>query len=130
MSDSTKYRLDKWLWAARFFKTRRLALEAIEGGKVKLNEQRPKPAKEVKVGDQIQVRKGPYEFHLIVEGLSVKRGPASEAQTLYRETEQSVAEREALREQLKMQSGLEQAQAGRPSKKDRRKIGAFKRGLE
>ena len=95
-------RLDKWLWAARFFKTRSLATDAIAGGKVDVNGDRAKPAKAVKPGDEIRLRIGPYEHILIVRELGERRGPASVAQTLYEETEASRAERERLAAQLKM----------------------------
>ena len=78
-------RLDKWLWAARFYKTRGLAVEAIEGGKVEVNEDKAKRAKAIRVGDRVRIRLGPYEWRLIVRGLSERRGPASEAQLLYEE---------------------------------------------
>ena len=80
LPDAEKVRLDRWLWAARVFKTRALAGEAIDGGKVHLNGRRAKRAKAIKPGDQLRIRKGPYEYILIVRALSVRRGPASEAE--------------------------------------------------
>jgi ribosome-associated heat shock protein Hsp15 len=119
-------RLDKWLWAARFFKTRSLATEAVAGGKVDVNGERAKPAKAVKPGDQIRLRLGPYEHILIVRELGERRGPASVAQTLYEETEASRAERERLAAQLKMAPAtFVYEEKGRPTKKDRRDLSRF-----
>jgi ribosome-associated heat shock protein Hsp15 len=119
-------RLDKWLWAARFFKTRSLATEAIGGGKVDVNGDRAKPSKAVKPGDEIRLRVGPYEHILIVRQLSERRGPASVAQTLYEETEASRAERERLAAQLKMApAAFVYEEKGRPTKKDRRDLTRF-----
>lgn len=117
-------RLDKWLWAARFFKTRRLAVEAIEGGKVKLEGARAKPAKEIRVGNELAVRKGPYEHVVVVRGLSERRGPATEAQALYEETTASLAARERLQAELKAVSLP--TPEGRPNKRDRRRLTALK----
>jgi ribosome-associated heat shock protein Hsp15 len=111
-------RLDKWLWAARFFKTRTLAVEAIEGGRVSVNGDRAKPAKELKVGDQVSVRRPPFEHVVAVRGLSDKRGPASVAAALYEETEESRARRTVLAAEMK---SLPQPRfKGRPTKKTRR----------
>ena len=119
-------RLDKWLWAARFFKTRSLATDAIAGGKVDVNGDRAKPAKAVKPGDEIRLRVGPYEHILIVRELGERRGPASVAQTLYEETEASRAERERLAAQLKMApAAFVYEEKGRPTKKDRRDLSRF-----
>jgi ribosome-associated heat shock protein Hsp15 len=119
-------RLDKWLWAARFFKTRSLATEAIAGGKVDVNGDRAKPAKAVKPGDQIRLRSGPYEHIIIVRELGERRGPASVAPTLYEETEASRAERERLAAQLKMAPAtFVYEEKGRPTKKDRRDLTRF-----
>src|SRR5690242_14257918 len=101
-NESDRLRLDKWLWAARFFKHRALATEAVSGGKVEVNGERAKPAKALKIGDEIRLRLGPYEHIVIVRELSDHRGPASVAQTLYEETQESKAERERLADQLKM----------------------------
>ena len=97
-----KVRLDKWLWAARFFKTRSLAADAIEGGKVQVNGERVKRAKTLQVGDAVQLRLGPYEHVVVVRQTSERRGPASVAQTLYEETAESRSAREKLAEQLRM----------------------------
>ena len=91
--DSSGIRLDKWLWAARFFKTRSLAAKAIAGGKVQVNGRRPKRASALNLGDRVRIRKGPYEFHVRVRKTSEHRGPAAEAATLYEETPESVARR-------------------------------------
>ena len=119
-------RLDKWLWAARFFKTRSLATEAVAGGKVDVNGERAKPAKSVKPGDEIRLRLGPYEHILIVRALGDRRGPASVAQGLYDETEASRAERERLAAQLKLAPAMfVYEEKGRPTKKDRRDLADF-----
>ena len=111
-------RLDKWLWAARFFKTRTLAVEAIEGGRVLLNGDRAKPAKEVKAGDRLSIRRPPFEHAVVVKGLSDKRGSAAIAATLYEETEESRARRTVLAAEMK---SLPQPRfKGRPTKKTRR----------
>jgi ribosome-associated heat shock protein Hsp15 len=124
--DSDRVRIDKWLWAARFFKTRSLATEAIAGGKVELNGDRAKPSKAIKVGDEVRLRLGPYEHILIVKDLRDRRGPASIAQTLYDETEASKAAREKLSLQLKMApAAFVFEEKGRPTKKDRRDLSQF-----
>ena len=111
-------RLDKWLWAARFFKTRTLAVEAIEGGRVSVNGERAKPAKEVRIGDLISIRRPPFEFVVNVRGLSDKRGPATVAAALFEETEESRARRTVLAAEMK---SLPQPRfKGRPTKKTRR----------
>ena len=121
--DSDRVRLDKWLWAARFFKTRSLATEAVGGGKVEVNGERAKPAKAVKPGDEIRLRLGPYEHVLIVRQLLERRGPASVAQTLYEETPASREARERLAAQLKMAPPtFVYEEKGRPTKKDRRDL--------
>jgi ribosome-associated heat shock protein Hsp15 len=121
--DSDRVRLDKWLWAARFFKTRSLATEAVAGGKVEVNGERAKPAKAVKAGDEIRLRLGPYEHVLIVRQLGERRGPASVAQTLYEETQASREARERLAAQLKMAPPtFVYEEKGRPTKKDRRDL--------
>jgi ribosome-associated heat shock protein Hsp15 len=124
--DSDRLRLDKWLWAARFFKTRSLATEAIAGGKVEVNGERAKPAKALKEGDEVRLRLGPYEHVLIVRELSARRGPASVAQTLYDETPASRDERARLAAQLKMAPAtFVYEEKGRPTKKDRRDLSDF-----
>lgn len=121
--DSDRVRLDKWLWAARFFKTRSLATEAVTGGKVEVNRERAKPAKAIKPGDEVRLRLGPYEHILIVRALADRRGPASVAQTLYEETEASRQARERTAEQLRLAPGtFVYEEKGRPTKKDRREL--------
>ncbi|HKJ96027.1 MAG TPA: S4 domain-containing protein [Gammaproteobacteria bacterium] len=120
-------RLDKWLWAARFFKTRRLAADAIKGGKVSVDGARAKPAREVKAGQEVRVTKGAFEFTVLVEDVSDKRGPAPQAQALYRETNESVARRERVREQQRAAAAAMPRVDHRPDRKDRRALAAFKR---
>jgi ribosome-associated heat shock protein Hsp15 len=117
-----RVRLDKWLWAARFFKTRALAAEAVEGGKVQVNGDRPKRARPLQLGDEVRVRLGPYEHTITVRALSARRGPASEAAGLYEETAASRTAREALAIQLKSLNAAFGPDKGRPTKKDRRAI--------
>lgn len=121
-----RLRIDKWLWAARFFKTRALASDAVDGGKVHLNDARVKPAKTIHLGDTLQISIGQIEYIVIVRGLSARRGPASEAVKLYEETEASRIKREALAAQLKVQSVPGAELKGRPTKRDRRLIHRFK----
>lgn len=122
-------RIDKWLWAARFFKTRSLAADAVAGGKVEFNSERSKPSRVVRIGDRLTIRRGPYEWTIIVTDISRLRGPAPQAQSLYRETAESVGKREALTGLIKLTRPSALASSGRPSKKDRREIGKFtKRG--
>ena len=119
-------RIDKWLWAARFYKTRALAAEAIAGGKVQVNGERVKRAKPLQVGDEVRIRQGPYEHQVAVRHLSDRRGPAVQAAALYEEKPESRAAREALALRLK---GLHSAflpERGRPTKKDRREINKLK----
>jgi ribosome-associated heat shock protein Hsp15 len=118
-------RLDKWLWAARFFKTRSLATEAVNGGKVELNGLRPKPSKDVKVGDTVRVRLGPFVHAITIRALADRRGPASAAALLFEESAESIAEREKLREQHRLAPTAQYEERGRPTKKDRRDLSAF-----
>ena len=124
--DADKVRLDKWLWAARFFKTRSLAADAIDGGKVQMDGERVKRAKEVRVGDSLRVRQGPYEHLIIIRGLSERRGGAPEARLLYEETAESIAVREKLHEQLRMLPAAFIPANSRPTKKDRRTMNKFR----
>ena len=124
MSDNlkTSIRLDKWLWAARFYKTRSLAVEAIASGKVHVNGERAKPAKSIKADDEIVLRKPPYEFTFTVNALSDRRGPATEARLLYAESAESLAAREKLAVELRE---MPPPLRGRPTKKDRREFERF-----
>ncbi len=120
-----KFRVDKWLFATRFFKTRTLAAEAIDRGKIHLNGIRIKPAKTVSIGDMLKIRIGHYEYEVEIMALSNKRFSAPQAQKLYRETEPSRRQREVITEQLKMlPPGF--YTKGRPTKRDRRDIERFK----
>lgn len=121
----TKQRLDTWLWAARFFKTRRLATEAISGGKVHLNNQRAKPSKEVRLGDELQINKAGYRWEISITGLNAQRRPAKEAQLLYLEKDDSIQRRNALIA-LNKDINASAPQSERPTKKQRRQIHRFK----
>ncbi len=129
MSESpiNRLRVDKWLWAARFFKTRSIATDAISKNRVRVDGQRIKPSRTVQVGDTVQIEKPPYIFDVTVLGLNDKRRPASEATLLYEESQESIAKREAqsslARLDYQTQAGL--AGDGRPSKKQRRQIIRF-----
>lgn len=123
--NSDKVRLDKWLWAARFFKTRTLAAEAVSGGKVHVNHARAKPARGLRSGDVLSIRRGPYEFVVEVRGLSEQRGPAHQAALLYEETAESRQRREALIEQRKLQALVAPLPERRPNKRERRRIIRF-----
>ena len=118
-------RLDIWLWAARFFKTRSLAKQAIEGGKVAVNDAAVKPAKTVHAGDRLAIRRGEDAFVVDVLALSEKRGPAAVAQGLYRETDASRAARDALREQRRLEGAGFSKPATKPDKRARRLIRAL-----
>ena len=127
MSDiaNQSVRLDKWLWAARFFKTRQLAIEAINAGHVELNGDRAKPAKSVKPDDEITIRKPPYQFTLLVRAVSEKRGSAMIARQLFEETAESIAAREKLHAELRdMPPPIFK---GRPTKRDRRTLENWQR---
>ena len=115
-------RLDRWLWAARFFKARSLAADAVSGGKVHLNGVRVKAAKPVRVGDTLAIRQAAYEATVIVRGLSTERRPAREAALLYEETEASRTQRARLAAELRAQTAHPAHPRGRPSKKARRDI--------
>jgi ribosome-associated heat shock protein Hsp15 len=118
-------RIDKWLWAARFFKTRSLATTAIAGGKVHLNGERTKPGKILRVGDMLAISRGQLTYTIIVRALSEQRGPATLARELYEETEESIRERERMIAFLKataLPDHRSHSAGGRPSKRDRREI--------
>ena len=121
-----RVRLDKWLWAARFYKTRSLAAEAIAGGKVQVNGERVKRAKPMQIGDEVRIRQGPYEHQIVVREISERRGPASEAARMYAEKPESRAAREAMALQLKSLHAAFVPERGRPTKKDRREIERLK----
>ena len=123
----TRVRLDKWLWAARFFKTRGLAAQAIETGKVEVNGERAKRAKQLQVGDELRIRLGPYHHVVKVRATSEHRGPAAMAATLYEETEESRKAREAMQLQMKIAQAVPGYDRGRPTKKDRREIERLRR---
>jgi len=121
--ETGKVRLDKWLWAARFFKTRSLAAAAVSGGKVHVNNARAKPAHAVRIGEVLSIRRGFDEHVVAVKGLSLQRGPARQACLLYEETPASVSKREELARQRKLQGSPQTIH--RPTKKDRRSIVRF-----
>ena len=121
-TETAQIRLDKWLWAARFFKTRTLAAEAVAGGKVHLNGNRVKPAHGVAAGDQLRIRKGLYEFVVLVKDLSTQRGSAKIAGQLYEETPDSRATRDQLAELHRLSSLAAPHADKRPNKKQRRQI--------
>ena len=116
-------RFDKWLFFARFFKTRSLAQEAIEGGRVQIGGEKVKPSRQVRIGDEVHLRKPPYEFHFRVLGLPERRGPAPEAERMYAESLESIAARQVLSAQLRDMP--EPVFKGRPTKKDRRDLETF-----
>jgi ribosome-associated heat shock protein Hsp15 len=118
-------RIDKWLWAARFFKTRELASKACEMGRITSNGVRAKPAREVRAGDRLQIKNGAAEFEIEVLALSQQRGPAPVAQTLYRETEASAESRRKAAEERRLLGPVDFPPPKRPSKRDRRLIHSF-----
>ena len=124
-----KQRIDKWLWAARFFKTRSLAVEEINRGRVEVNAQEVKPAREVKAGDEVSVRQGTVIRRVVVKGISATRGPAPIAQALYEETPESIQAREKQAEQrnLSPEPALT-IEHGRPTKRGRRELDDAQRG--
>ncbi|MDD2769031.1 MAG: S4 domain-containing protein [Methylococcus sp.] len=125
-----RVRLDKWLWAARFFKTRQLATEAINGGKIHLNGQRAKPGKEIGVGAKLEITREQDAYEVVVQALSAQRRPANEAVLLYRETPESEAKREAESARRREQRQFQDEPERRPSKKERRLIHRFKESLD
>ena len=120
-------RIDKWLWAARFFKTRSAATEAVLGGLVRVNGERVKPSKEVGASDTVDVRIGDVQWTVLVTGVADKRGPARVAATLYQETPESAAAREQRRLEHKLARPLGADLGARPSKRDRRRLDQFRR---
>ncbi len=126
-TEGSPIRIDKWLWAARFFKTRSLAAAAVAGGKVKVNGERVKAAKPVRLDDELSVHIGPYEYVVRVLGLSGRRGPAPEAALLYKESVESKAAREKLAARLSAERIYDSREKGRPTKRARRQIIQFKK---
>jgi len=124
-TNNDKVRLDKWLWAARFFKTRSLAAEAVNGGKIHVNGNRAKAAHGVRIGDHLRIRKGPYEFMVTIQDVSERRGPASVAALLYEESEESRAARALLSEQRRLVELATPRPSKRPDKKQRRQLSRF-----
>jgi len=125
VEDAQQIRIDKWLWAARFFKTRSLASRAVQGGKVHLNGSRVKPSRNVSIGDQLSIQKQELTFIVTVLGINEYRRPAKEAQALYEESEQSLKDREEQREMRRLIRAPGAAPARKPDKRDRRKIREF-----
>jgi ribosome-associated heat shock protein Hsp15 len=125
--DEIRVRLDKWLWAARFYKTRSLAAEAVEKGKVEVNGERAKRAKLLQAGDSLLIRLGPYQHIVTVRAVSEKRGPATVAAKLYEESAEGRKAREAMQIQVKAAQSVPGFERGRPSKKDRREIERLRR---
>jgi ribosome-associated heat shock protein Hsp15 len=117
-------RLDKWLWAARLVKTRGLAAEAVKGGRVEINGQRVKPSKEVRPADRIEITTGPYRRTVVVMALAERRGPAKDAALLYEETAESIAARERLAAERRLEAPPAPQPGGRPTKRDRRRLEA------
>jgi ribosome-associated heat shock protein Hsp15 len=122
-----RVRIDKWLWAARFYKTRGLSAEAIDGGKIEVNDERAKRSRLVQAGDRIRIRIGPYEHVVLVKGVSEKRGSAPIAQALYEEDAESKKAREAMAAHVRAMNTGTWHDSGRPTKKDRREIERLKR---
>ena len=118
-------RIDKWLWAAHFFKTRSLAAAAVAGGKIAPNGARPKPSRTIRAGDHLNIRRGAYKWIIFVKGTSTYRVPAPDAQALYEENEESRSRRQAASAQLKLERPDDFDSPGRPSKKDRRARSKF-----
>ena len=122
--DEPRLRIDKWLWAARFFKTRTLAAEAVKGGRVQVDGQRAKPSREIGRGDRLVITIGQTRRAVLVLGVAPRRGPAAEAALLYEETPQSIAEREALAAQRRLAQPPGADLGARPTKRDRRRFDA------
>jgi len=121
-------RIDKWLWAARFFKTRALAQQAIERGRIRRAGECLKPAREVQTGDRLEIAIGALRWEVVIQGLSARRGPASEARKLYEETEASRLRREAMLAERRVLVEPARALHGRPTKRDRRALERFRSG--
>ncbi len=126
-TEITSVRLDKWLWAARFFKSRKDAVEAITGGKVHLNGARIKPSRNVQINDRLKITRNNEKYVITVEGLNNKRRPAKEAQLLYKEDQESIEARESEREIRRINNASVAMPSKRPNKKQRRQMDKFKR---
>ena len=126
-SEDNSLRLDKWLWAARFFKTRSLATQAVNGGKVQIDDKRVKPARPVSPGSRIRIRKGTLEWEIIVRQICSQRRPAAEAITLYEELPESIERREALLEKRRLVHQSRYLDPGRPTREGRRDLMRLKR---
>jgi ribosome-associated heat shock protein Hsp15 len=124
-ADADRIRLDKWLWAARFFKTRSLASQAIDLGRVRIDGERIKPAREARVGEMLDVQVGDQRMQVVIRAVSTQRGPASVARELYLETADSIARRKRREEQRAAEPA--QSSKGRPTKRDRRELGKISR---
>jgi len=123
--ETGKVRIDKWLWAARFFKTRSMATQAVAGGKVHVNGERQKPSRTIGEGDMLRITRGDIEFIVVVLAVSDRRGPATQARLLYEETAESIRNREIIREQRRLEGPEIFAPRKRPGKRDRRLIRNF-----
>lgn len=124
-SHPPEVRIDKWLWAARFFKTRALASQAMAGGKVHVNGERAKPSRIARIGDTLRIQSGPYELVVRVMAIAAQRRGAPEARLLYEESEESLARRHALQEERKLLRAADAAPPQRPDKRQRRQIRRF-----
>lgn len=127
MQPISEQRLDKWLWAARFYKTRALAVDAVKTGKVQVNGVRPKPARLIKVADKVSIRREQFVFDVEVHGLNEQRRPAKEASMLYAETAASQAQRKVVAEQLKVMRDVYQPTARKPDRRQRNAIKKIRR---
>jgi len=125
-ADADRIRLDKWLWAARFFKTRSLASQAIDLGRVRIDGERIKPARGARVGEMLDVQVGDQRMQVVIRAVSTHRGAASVARELYLETAESIARRTRLKEQRAAEPA--RSSKGRPTKRDRRELGKISRG--
>ncbi|MDX8388727.1 MAG: S4 domain-containing protein [Ghiorsea sp.] len=128
MSDSAQVRIDKWLWAARFYKMRALATEAVKGGHILINGMRCKPSKYINIDDEVQIQKEDEQFAIMITGLAAKRGSATMAQALFQETEESIQRRHKEAEQRKFKTYFAPSPDKRPDKRARRQITKFKNG--